>query len=239
MKLNFSFKKAYTDLFSDKKYIWGLLSFALIYYIFDLLKSDPLAKLIASFLLGYICVIANNIIQNKNPVLANIFNKLWNIYWIGWKIQMVQFLYSIIIILPGYLIVKFLNDSYGVSIFSGIILLCLIFLPVIAFFLISSFVLFSENLSFKQSFNLLKSTKSFKYTWIEHSITIIYSSIYIVFVIMVVSIINAIINCDQIADFLLYALLTFGFYFSSHFIAQSYKYALSQMNPQESELQNA
>jgi len=246
MKLNFSFKKAYNDLFSNKKYIWQLLSFTLIYFILNVLEIILKCKDSSGFgytiLFGYLCLMANNIIQEKEPVLANIFNKKWNIFWIGWKNGIVEIIYCAALMIPGYLIVISLKHYYGIKILFGIILLCITFLPLIIFIWVSSFILFSENLSITESFNLIKSFKSFKYVWKEYLFS---SSLYVIcFTLMYV--IYAIFHIffknfyfDQTANLVMYSFLVISNYFCLHFIAQSYKYSLSKINPQESELQNA
>lgn len=259
MKLNFSFKKAYYDLFSNKKYIIELLFFPLIYLLDDSLKSAfklHSSNIAEALFTGYLCLMANNIIQGNEPILGNL-PTLANLYvtkdektnllkfdliWAGFKNSIVQLIYFSVLGILGFLTFMILKTYYGFEFLKGIIVTGVLFSPLIMFVNVSLFVLFCENLSFMDSFNLIKSAKSFKHVWKEYLLlnavlfTYYLASLFVVLIYKHNIFINTELSSIIKLLFFLFSVI-FG-YFYSHYIAQSYKYALLQMKLEESRIQN-
>lgn len=227
MALNFSFDKAFNDLFSDKNNVLSLICIVLLFGMFDLLfsKHETFSLNLVNILLsGYLSVMANNIIQGHEPVLTNIFNyndKSKGLALIGFK----QIICSVIYYLPpficGFILLQLISKELTTPIVLLTIFLSFLIIVTSFFASVSSLTLFSETLSFKQSFNITKAVKSFKYVWKEYLFSII------------------IVNTLFISSCLLTALFQVLFYnlifvmcqyFSSHLTAQAYKYALSKMD---------
>ena len=240
MKLNFSFQKAFTDLFSDKKHVIALFWIAVGFTVFDIVTSKlgnySSFNVVNILLAGYISIMANNIILGQEPVLANIFsntNKNKNLLLVGFKASVVNIIYYSLPIFTGFFIVKLLSadlNSKAIIELSSIVIITLL---LTIFASVSSFTLFSENLSFKQSFNILKSIKSFKYSWGEYLI----SGIFYVFVLAgsysillpFEFLFHKIIIISGIVKLTMHLLVILAAYFSNHLTAQAYKYALSNM----------
>ena len=243
MNLHFSFNKAYTDLFNNKKYVWELLSFVLMFYVVELfqsvIKSSSSNSFISIMLGGYLCIMANNIIHDKEPVLGDIFKRKDNkisFIFAGFKQGMVQVAYFAVLAIVGCNAASFLKNSYGISNIEAWVLIAVIMLPVIVFLVISSFVLVSENLSFRDGFNLIKALKSFKYAWKEYIIAGALYIISLILIALIISIAEMIFKnqiTSQVGAVITYLTIVISSYFSSHLIAQAYKYSLIKMKSQE------
>lgn len=232
LKLNFRFSKAFNDLFSNKRYIWELLLLVVLFFISSMFAQSPLSLSIinGTSLFGYMSIMANNIIQDQKPVLAGIYNS--NIFLAGFKQIVIQFIYFIPLGILLSLITMFLEINYKVKHQEATILIIFIFLPLIFFLLISAFTLFAENLSFKDSFNLMKSIKLSKYAWKGYLVS---SILYILITICILLFNNLfkIFNNSiiiMISNLITCSFLVIASYFWFHFVAQSYKYALVNYN---------
>jgi|GEM_PF-6681911 len=240
LTFNFSFNKAYTDLTADKKYIWELLSLVLVFFVIDIMgilfKSKGTSSIGSILVSGYMCLMANNILHSREPVLTNIFatkEKGRNIFWVGFKQNMAQLAYFIILFIAGFFIVQFLSGNYGIKLLEGSIIAAFILLPLIVFSLFASFILFIENLSFKESFNILKAAKSFKYAWKGYLLSGALTILNLVGVSIIVTTLGKVFSnviISQVLNLFMYSCIIICCYFTSHFITQSYKYALLKMS---------
>jgi hypothetical protein len=80
---------------------------------------------------------------------------------------------------------------------------------------------------------LLKSAKSFKYAWKEYLLSGALSIMNFIGIIVLIGFLNGVFKnfyFNQASYLVMYLFLVTGNYFCCHFIAQSYKYALSKMN---------
>lgn len=223
MQLNFSIKKAWTDLFSNKKYVYELfllmLFFAIIEIIGKVLKIEKIVIwLPLIFFGGYLTLIANNIIKGSEPVLENIFSfkkNNRNLILVGLKSAVLTVSYLVIIFILGALSILFLNfikisGNIAFILYFSIIMFLMVFI-----FILGS-LLFSENLRIKDGFNIKRAIASFKLAWGAYIL-----AFFVYFLMAIIRETNIIFICSILVPI---------FYFFNHAIAQIYKYTLSKMD---------
>lgn len=205
MVLNFSLRRAWIDLTSDKKNIFGLLSMALLFIMFDFLNlvfKTKTSNMYCSILLGgYFALLANNIITNSEPVLENILSntkKGKNIFSAGFKTFAINLIYSILLLLIGWGLFSLLYKSVIKTLVLAIIAAVLLILPLYIFVSVFGSLLFAENLRFRDGFKLKKAIISFKLAWKEYLISCgLYLTLLIatlVIVLAIACVINIIMN---------------------------------------------
>lgn len=240
---NFDFMQPYNDLMSDKKNIMDLFAIVLMFLILDIFqemfKIKSASNIIDVILSSYLCIMANNIIQSKTPVLSGFGNNKTlskSIFWTGFKQNMAQLIYVIVLAIAGYFLASFLSNNYGIKLVESWIIASILLVPFIIFSLISSFVLFCENLSFSESFNIFKSINSFKYSWKGYLSSSVLFTVLLITAIVIVTILTVIFKnsiIKYILTPLLYTFVVFLCYFVCHYLAQSYKYALCKMKAEK------
>lgn len=175
MQLNFSFKKAWNDLFSDKKYIWQLLAVTVVIVFLELLGDIyPIKgpKFLATIIIaGYTSLIAYNIINSKERVLNNIFNNPETnkfILLVGLKLAIIESIYLFCFYIPGFPLALFLMFRCHLSPEFTTLLVMLILSPILFYMTIFPSITFSKNLKFIDAFNLKNAFKTLKFAWKDY-----------------------------------------------------------------------
>lgn len=261
MQLNFSLKKAWTDLFDDRKHtkelllLWLLL--IILYAVGEFTKLSLLPVIAYVLLGGYFVLMSNNIINGREPVLADILSDKTenrNIIAAGLKPIGIGFIYGLVFGIFWGLISLFFTKILMFSALKGFVTAVLISLPVLIIVSIFVTLLFSENLKFSDGFNLKRAFISFKYAWREYLVTLCFQLlmnivaiiVLFIFCLFVGIIIGLITTIFKTAPALTTSLIKelgqligmvvgslFGLligYFYSHLLAQSYKYSLTKMD---------
>lgn len=174
MKLNFSLKKAWTDLFSDKKYIWQLLAVATLYMIIELsgdIYQIKGPKFLATIIIGgYTSLIAYNIINSKEKVLDNIFNNSETnkfLLLVGLKATLINSIYMLLPLVPTF----YLGVYFGLMHFPtalAITITMIILSPILFYTTIFPTITFAETLKFTDGFNFIKAFKTLKAAWKDY-----------------------------------------------------------------------
>lgn len=257
MQLNFSLKKAWTDLFSNKKYVVELALLMLLMIVLELVAAFSSLKLlpILGYLIwtGYVVLMYNNIINNREPVLEDVFAnaKGRNIIASGLKLVGIGLVYGfglgVFAGLATFILTKVLHFQGNIALLSVV----LISLPLVVFMTLFGGLLFAENLKFSDGFNLKKGVGSFKNAWKEYLCAFGFLIIMYLLVCGAIVLIGLLFgtfvglliksgiviektvlhNCSMAFGSVLGNV--FGFplgYFFSHIIAQCYKYSLTKIN---------
>jgi len=250
MKLNFSFKQAYDDLFKTKV---ALKAFLPIIILLLLSKIPLFGYLVLILIFGGFTLIAHNLIRGIKPVIPN---NVWfhkTVIISGFKVCVVNIIYFLIFILYILCVSEIgkkipLGSNHFFMIIYLIVLSSAFFiLPVtIYIIMLSGNTIFAENLNLRQGFNLIKLLKTHKYVWKEYLLIIILSILSFGVVTLIPVLIILIIyfflghspanitNNEYILNSIVCLSVPFVClitYFYVHLIAQSYKYALSQPEP--------
>ena len=160
MQLNFSLKRAWTDLFSEKKYVWQLLSVMAIYICLELLGNicglkGP--KFLGSIIIGgYLSLLGYNIINSKDKVLENIFNNSETnkfILLVGLKIALIESLFLLCLYIPVIILGVILGVTKILVLnpMQFTVLFMVLLSPVIFFITIFPPTMFSATLNFNQN----------------------------------------------------------------------------------------
>lgn len=197
MTLNFSLRKAWSDLTSNKKNLFGLLLMALLFIMFDFLdlvfKTKTSASYCGVLFSGYLALMANNIIINAEPVLGDILSstkKGKNIFTAGFKTYGINLIYSLLLLLIGWGFFSLLYKSVIKTLILAILAAILLILPFYIFVSVFGSLLFAENLRFRDGFKLKRAMISFKLAWKEYLVS---WGLYLILIIAILAIVAAIV----------------------------------------------
>lgn len=257
MELHFSLKKAWTDLFSNRKYVLELLSLMALMSVLMLVAQFSSLKLLPILgyviWLGYLLLMCNNIINGKEPVLADIFSNLKgrNIFAVPLKFMVLGLIYGMFLGILWIITFLIFNNFLSMSSNNALIFSILISIPLLFFISFLGVLLYSENLQIRDGFNLKKGWTSFKYAWKDYLATVGFGVVaYILCVLVMVPIIilfalflgflvksgiqipkTTISLCSNTLGIVLGNFIGFPLgYFYHHILAQAYKYSLTKMN---------
>lgn len=257
MQLNFSLKKAWDDLFCDKKYALELFSIILLLILLTIVSIFTPLKLlpILGYIIwsGYFVLMCNNIINDKQPALADIFSntKGRNIFATGLKIIGLSLIYGICFGLFWFITNLILAKIMLLPQKSVLLFIILISIPLVLFVALIEGLLLSENLKFSDGFNLKKGLSSFKYAWKDYLASVgflILANFVSIFIIFFTALIfgtilgiliksgmsldkTTISNYSSVSGVIIGNLLGIPLgYFFNHILAQIYKYTLTKIN---------
>lgn len=175
MQTNFSLRKAWDDLFSEKKYIWQLLTITVIYICLEFLGNvyqikGP--KFLASIILGgYMSLLAYNIINAKEKVLENILNNSeMNKFflWVGLKTAIIESLYELCFFIPAFPLGFYLGLNFHLNAALATIIVMLTLSPLLFYITIFPTITFAQNLKFTDAFNFKKAANTIKFAWKDY-----------------------------------------------------------------------
>lgn len=257
MHFNFSFNKAFSDLFDNKKYAFELFSLIILMIVLNIVAQFSQLKLLPILgywvWLGYLFLMCNNVINGKEPVLADIFSnsKGRNIFLIALKFFGLALVYGIFIGILWLILSMLFTNLFAMPKNNALILSILVSFPLFLFVSFFSLLLFSENLKFRDGFNLKKALLSFKCAWKDYLAVFVFLIIF--YILCIVAVIPVFLVLGVLAGGMVksglhinYSMIsaislilgtiwgnTFGFvlgYFYHNILAQVYKYTLVKIN---------
>lgn len=256
MQFNFSLKKAWKDLFGNKQYVLefsSMLLLMIVLYSISIFTEFKLLPILGYFIwIGYLSLMCNNVINGREPVLADIFSNAEgrNIFVVSFKFISVGTIYGLVFGIIGGLICSIFPKLFSLPAQNVLIATAIILLPLMMLFSLLSGFLFSENLKFSEGFNLKKIVNSYKAAWKDYLATFgIFILMYlssIVVIILVVTVFAVLIlglskagmpldslgihNYSKVFGQLIGNLLGFPMgYLFNHIVAQTYKYSLTKI----------
>lgn len=232
MKKTLSLSNAYSDLFNKSEYVKDLvlISCSLLFLVLagKYLKINYLYLLGAWVYEGYLCLVANNVINKVEPVL-DIVTSPNGIFKTGLKFLFLSLIYIFGIFIVGLIVFILFAKS--------LIFTMTIIVPLSLFIKTFGFLLFSENLKIKDGFNFVKAINSFKSDWKEYFIAfgkLIFMYIVAIAIAMGIAMFLVSINLTKsialaISTFISGIYIFVAIYAYCHLLAQIYAQSLSKM----------
>lgn len=257
MHFNFSFNKAFSDLFDNKKYAFELLYLIILMIVLNIVASFSQLKLLPTLgyliWLGYLFLMCNNIINGKEPVLADIFSnsKGRNIFIVALKFFGLALIYGLLLAVILLILSMLFMALLSVPKNKAIIFSVIVSFPFFLFVSYFSTFLYSENLKFRDGLNLKKALLSFKLAWKDY--LAVFAFLIIFYILCIVAAMPIFLVLGVLAAFMMKSSLhsnystissisivlgtiwgnSFGFvlgYFYHNILAQIYKYTLVKIN---------
>lgn len=171
MEINFSPAKIWNDLVESKerlKYLYQIIAILMVLNIFDAILHVKIFGSIGNlFLYAYFTLMANNIIQDRKPILEDLGKSgddKRNIFLVTLKGIGISLVYGIG--LAVLILILFLTFS-KVLMLNKMQLITLSIILLLPFMILMSIInlLFAETLNFGDAFNIKKALESFKLAW--------------------------------------------------------------------------
>lgn len=171
MEINFGPKKVWRDLIESKenlKYLVGIGILLIVLSLVDVIFKVKIFSSLGSLVLyGYLALMANNIIQDKTPILENIGNnndEKRNLFLVILKGIGIGIVYGLALVVVGIILFLIFSKVLMLNIVQSSIMSLIFLLPMLIIVSMSN-LLFAENLNFGDAFNIKRAVESFKFAW--------------------------------------------------------------------------